>query len=458
MSKPVIALPYFPGSNGDIDAIDRITEAGMVPSLLYCHIGDEKRLEENARVLREEVDGAVMCGGFPYEDRLGFGIVPARIKQYADAMRHLVDSGKPVIAFCSGNQIAHAMGLAFPANSPHKVRLLPNICDRNGKLVYHEFIDSEVYTRLECNPRRTAFTDRFKPGEVMPDIIDHGGGRFWADTETLQYLTGNGMIVTRYCDEKGKVVDEFPVNPNGSMLNIESVTNTRGNLKIGMCHNERKLNALMQGRANLVFESMREYIEEGCPDLSCHAAPQDMQAKLKDYGYLCHGFEPEWTVDIYIKMLTDDNERTAAQLFLGSEGIDRRRLLRVQLDTKATPELARKVVEEIARMDFLDGIMLKKDLPSATITASKAVHTYEVVGKGEGGVLHRDFTEGTEVVEGYPVTHEQVPQPNPDGHKVRKRLWETPFLKQHVAHVNTGMVWFFPDEGSRTRALEELLD
>ena len=33
------------------------------------------------------------------------------------------------------------------------------------------------------------------------------------------------VLYPRYCDASGEVVDNFPTNPNGSMLNIESITN-----------------------------------------------------------------------------------------------------------------------------------------------------------------------------------------------------------------------------------------
>lgn len=457
--KPVIAVPYFPGSNGDFDVISRINENGMKASPLYFHIGNERRLEENARILEQEVDGAVLCGGFPYQDRLGFGIVPARIKPFAESMRALIDSGKPVIAFCSGNQIAHAMDLAFPKGSSYKIRMFPNICDRDGELVYYDFFDYEPYTHLECSPERTAFTRYFSEGEIIQDIIDHGGGRLWADEGTLNYLLENGMVVTRYCNKDGEVIDNFPVNPNGSMLNIESITNTRGNLKIGMTHHERKLNALKEGRANLVFASMRDYIESGCPDLSGHAEPQSIPLKLKDYSYLSQQLDPGRTIDIHIKMLTDDNERTTAQLFLG-EGVnlDRRRLIRLELaEEYMSVGDMQQVLVEIAKMDFLDGIMLKKDLPSVT-AQELPVYTYEVTRTEEGGRLVREFTSHEEIVEGFPVAYEEVSLPNPDGHKVREKLWENTFLKSAVTNVRTGKTWFFPDEKSKKIALENLLD
>lgn len=480
MKQPVIAVPYFPGSNGDYDAINRIEEFGMKALPLYFHIGDEKRLMENAKILENDVDGAFLPGGFPYEDRLGFGVVPSKIKPFANALRKLADKGMPVLAVCSGNQIAHAMRLAFPegnngnngnnkcqdsiANN-YSVAMLPNICDTAGELKYHGFLDKEIYTRLDCNPNRTAFTSFHDEETVINTIIDHGGGRFWADEKTLKYILQNGLIVTRYCNKNGNAIDEFPVNPNGSMLNIESITNIRGNVKIGMAHDERKLNALFESPGNKAFASMREFIYRGCPDLSIYAEPQEFPLQIKDFKYMSKQSDndmPERTIDIYIKMLTDDNERTTAQLFLGTDTIDRRRLLRIELSEEyASVDNAKRVLMEIAAMDFFDGIMLKKDLPAvqyaqyATDKRCK-VYAYEVTGKSEGRLI-REFSEQDYIVEGLPVGYEQVSVPNPGGYVVKQMLQRNAFLKEAVTNVQTGTAWFFPDEKTKNRAIEELI-
>jgi hypothetical protein len=288
----------------------------------------------------------------------------------------------------------------------------------------------------------------------MPQIVDHGGGRFWADTDTLNYLLANGLVVKRYCDEHGNVVDNFPTNPNGSMLNIESITNMRGNVKLGMCHDERHVNALYDDEAVKSLVSMREYIEDGCPDLSDRARPQDIPMRLKDYGYLCPNLDSSRTYDIYIRMLTDDNERNTAQLFLGEGDIDRRRLIRLELAEGSDIEDARDVLKEIARMDFLAGIMLKKDLPSVQ-GQNMPVFTYEVTGR-EGNTLVRSFTEHADVVEGFPVRYEDVPSPNPKAYVLKRRLLRNKALKERVTNVQTGSVFFFPDEQSKASAMDLL--
>lgn len=399
----------------------------------------------------------MLPGGFPYEDRIGFGVVPAKIVQFALALRTLVDKGKPVLAFCAGDQIAQYMRLAFPQESQHNARMLTNIGDKNGELVYSGFIDARPYLKLICAPERTAFTRSFEPGEVMQSIIDHGGGRFTADSATLRYLLDNGLIVTRYCDKEGNIIDNFPTNPNGSLLNIESVTNVRGNVKLGMAHNERKLHALEQSRDNLVFASMREYIEDRCPDLSANAQRQQIPLTLKDYSYLSRPLDPAKTIDLYIRMLTDDNERTTAQLFLeGKVELDRRRLLRVELYNVPTDErVVQLVVQEIARMDMLDGIMLKKDLPTIVAPGLRTTR-YEVVGK-DRGTLIRSFVPQDTIIAGFPVMHQEVPLPNPVGYTLRAALWNNPNLAQLVKNVHVGRAWFFPDEAAKRIALEKLL-
>ena len=155
-------------------------------------------------------------------------------------------------------------------------------------------------------------------------------------------------------------------------------------------------------------------------------------------------------------MLTDDNERTTAQLFLG-EGldIDRRRLIRVELaEGQANIDVAKEVVEEIAKMDFYDGIMLKKDLPLVN-GPNYPVFSYEVIESREGTLI-RDFTEHGEVIEGFPITYEDVSSPNPAAYVLKKRLWRNEFLRNVVTDVQTGAVFFFPDAKSKEVAIERL--
>jgi len=73
-------------------------------------------------------------------------------------------------------------------------------------------------------------------------------------------------------EEKGKVVDKFPINPNGAVYNIAAISNKQGNIMAIMPHPERasfnwqlpdsiiKNNEKANGIK--IFESMKKYIVE----------------------------------------------------------------------------------------------------------------------------------------------------------------------------------------------------
>jgi len=92
----------------------------------------------------------------------------------------------------------------------------------------------------------------------------------------LNNLIKNNQIVFRYCDEKGEVIDKFPINPNGSMHSIAGIANKKGNVLAMMPHPERAnwirqlpnkgkldFNEMeKEAPARKIFESMNNYIKK----------------------------------------------------------------------------------------------------------------------------------------------------------------------------------------------------
>lgn len=458
-----IAVPVFPGLNGVNDVINRIKEYGMKPVPLYFHIG-HKDLDENAKRLLDS-DGVIMSGGFPYEDRLGFGTIPSKLTPFANSLREFVDSGKPLIAFCAGNQMAHGMGLVFPKDSKYKISMEQNICDEEGRIMRHGFLDKKSPIIVSGNPQRNAFTRLYKQDEYMNSVIDHGGGRFSADDDTLTYLLDHGLIMTQYCDENGLIKDNYPINPNGSIFNIESVSNTRGNVLVGMVHHERRLNALEEDRSNYVFKSMEQYLDDGCPDLSKNETNQHSHFDfdtIKDFAYLKHEFDPNRTVDIYVQMLTDDNERNTAQLFLGKDfQVQRRRLIRVEVKPEYaalndTTSIAQTLVEKISQVDVLNGIMLKKDLPIVKGLDGR-IEVYTKVGQEEDGKTIRKFLPQQQIVPNLSSSYEKMPELNVDGHQLREQIKVNYSLDSMITRIAIGETWFFDSELKKKYAIGHLL-
>ena len=105
--------------------------------------------------------------------------------------------------------------------------------------------------------------------------IAHAEGKFAAvNQETLNTLKANGQLALRYVDDR--LTDEvltFPVNPNGSMMNVAGVCDETGRVFGLMPHPERHIDVTHhptwtrrrghceQGDGMVIFENAVEYFE-----------------------------------------------------------------------------------------------------------------------------------------------------------------------------------------------------
>ena len=76
-------------------------------------------------------------------------------------------------------------------------------------------------------------------GDVHTIAISHGEGRFVAPKALLRKMADAGQVATQYVDEKGVPSMDLDVNPNGSVLAIESITSPDGRVLGKMGHTER---------------------------------------------------------------------------------------------------------------------------------------------------------------------------------------------------------------------------
>lgn len=216
----------FPGSNCDRDmkvAIERITG---VPVNMVWH-GD-------ASVPAS--DFIVLPGGFSYGDYLRCGAMAA----HSPIMRDVITkakAGTPVLGVCNGFQVLCESGL------------LPGVLMRNRSL---KFICRDVHLRIDNDTG--FFTRAYRKGQVVKLPIAHAEGNYFADTETLDRLEGEGRVVLRYCDKAGEVTDA--ANPNGAQRNIAGICDATGRIVGMMPHPERLYETALGGTdGRRVFES-----------------------------------------------------------------------------------------------------------------------------------------------------------------------------------------------------------
>lgn len=216
----------FPGSNCDRDvkvAIERIT--GHKVTMVWHGDYDVP-----------VSDLIVLPGGFSYGDYLRCGAMAA----HSHIMRDVVakaKAGTPVLGICNGFQVLCESGL------------LPGVLMRNASL---KFICRDVTLRVEQTD--TLFTRGYRSGEVVTMPIAHAEGNYFADSETLDRLEGEGRVVFRYCDATGAV--NAKGNPNGAQRNIAGICDGKRRVLGLMPHPERLYEQALGGTdGRRIFES-----------------------------------------------------------------------------------------------------------------------------------------------------------------------------------------------------------
>ena len=242
-----IAIVQFPGSNCERETINAVKRAGMEPvSFLW---------NENVAVL-EKCDGYIIVGGFSYEDRSRAGVI-ASIDPVMQEISRQANAGKLVLGICNGAQILVESGLV-PGNKEQKscMALADNKRIYFDKVLGTGFYNAWVNIKLHKTVNKNAFTTGLLAKNILRIPTAHAQGRFCLPEKLLKKLIKSGMVVFQYCDDQGKVVEQFPTNPNGSVENIAAVSNYAGNVLAIMPHPERTENG------DAIFSSMRDFLVE----------------------------------------------------------------------------------------------------------------------------------------------------------------------------------------------------
>lgn len=217
------AVIVFPGSNCDRDlavALESVT--GRKPEMIWH---GETELPSGLGMI-------ALPGGFSYGDYLRSGAMAAR----SPVMRAVVDAaerGMPVLGVCNGFQVLTETGL------------LPGALMRNAGL---NFVCRDVALTVETS--QSMFTSAYNAGETIKIPVAHHDGNYFADSDTLDRLEGEGRVAFRYAE-----------GVNGSARQIAGVLNDAGNVLGLMPHPERKIDAAHGGSdGRRLFEGLLEAV------------------------------------------------------------------------------------------------------------------------------------------------------------------------------------------------------
>ena len=206
--QPLVAVPVFPGSNDDRDAVAALERLGARAQLVWH---DEAELPEGTAAV-------VLPGGFSYGDYLRCGAI-ARFSPVMRAVVEFAGNGGLVLGVCNGFQVLTEAGL------------LPGALRPNASL---SFVCRDVALRVERV--ETPFTSRCEVGQQLSIPVKHGDGCWFADDELLAQLESTGQLVLRYAAD---------ANPNGSVADVAGVLSADGNVFGLMPHPEHAVDALL---------------------------------------------------------------------------------------------------------------------------------------------------------------------------------------------------------------------
>lgn len=290
-SRAKIAVIQFPGSNTELETIAAIERNGMTP---ISHLWNEPASN------LELCDGYIIVGGFSYEDRSRSGII-ASLDPVINTLKKQALVGKPVLGVCNGAQILVESGMV-PGNKGFDtiVGLSENKRVRSGQVVGTGYYNTWCY--LKSNKESvSAFIDKSDDGLLLQIPIAHAEGRFVMDKKLQEVVESTNLAVYHYCNQDGEIINDFPVNPNGSIDNIAALGNVAGNVMAIMPHPERTY------KGDPVFKSLNNFLNSD--DVFSYKALRYESKKITISPFE----KPKKTTELLISMIIADNEAISVE-------------------------------------------------------------------------------------------------------------------------------------------------
>ncbi|MGN6790586.1 MAG: phosphoribosylformylglycinamidine synthase [Rhodanobacteraceae bacterium] len=222
-ARPRVAVLREQGVNGQVEMAAAFTRAGF--DAVDVHMSDLIA----GRHKLADFAGFAACGGFSYGDVLGAGRGWAASILYHGDLRDqfaafFADESKFAVGMCNGCQMLAHMKSIIPG-AEHWPTFARNASEQyEARLVTLEVLDAG------------SILFRGMAGSRIPVVTAHGEGRaVFAEGSKA----GKATACVRFVDNRGRVTETFPYNPNGSPDGLAGFTAASGRVTILMPHPER---------------------------------------------------------------------------------------------------------------------------------------------------------------------------------------------------------------------------
>ena len=148
-------------------------------------------------------------------------------KRTPSEVENFIADKKYILGICNGFQTLVRTGL-LPYNHP-------GIMDVT--LIQNESGHFECrWVKVKTQKSKCKFIPE---GIIMDIAINSGEGKFFAEPKTIKKIEDDGLAVFRYVDQKNKLTQKYPENPNGSLNAIAGICDPTGHILGLMPHPEK---------------------------------------------------------------------------------------------------------------------------------------------------------------------------------------------------------------------------
>jgi len=216
-------------------------------------------------------------GGFLDGDNLGAAQAGAHRLRHAriagsgerlmDQILDFVNQGGLILGVCNGFQLMVKTGLLPGLDRNYENRVVSLTWNDSGRF-------EDRWVTCKANPTSPCVYTKGIDRIEMP--VRHGEGKFVGiDEEVISTIKDNDLIALQYVDPKsGEPTQEYPLNPNGSILSIAGICDPTGRLMGLMPHPEafhhftnhpqwtRRLFDKEEGAGIVLFRNAVDYIRK----------------------------------------------------------------------------------------------------------------------------------------------------------------------------------------------------